>query len=151
MIAFGTRTGPPSLLSLWVALWSAASCGHRAPAPDPPRVDLSDRYHTPPADTLEPATYDGWKQFRLFCDRCHGEDALGTSFGPNLLVSLKPDGSVPTRAAFVALLLAGRPDRGMPAASRLGLEPRSFDGLYDYLEGRSSGKYLGGRPARRSQ
>jgi hypothetical protein len=150
MIAFGTRTSPASLLSLGCPVERSVL---RAPdaRTDPPRVDLSDRYHTPPTDTLEPTTYEGWKQFRLLCDRCHSEDALGTSFGPNLLVSLKPDGSVPNRAAFVTLLLTRRPDRGIPAASRLGLEPKAFDGLYDYLEGRSSGKYLGGRPARKPQ
>ena len=125
------------------------ACTHRVPATEHPTA-AADPYHPPPADTVEAATYEGWKQFRLLCDRCHGEDAEGTSFGPNLLLSLKPDGNTPNRAAFVALLISGPPDRGMPPAARLGLKPESFDGLYDYLEGRSAGRFLGGRPARRA-
>jgi hypothetical protein len=48
-------------------------------------------------------------------------------------------------------MVNGRPDKGMPAAARLGLEPRHFEGLYEYLSGRSSGKYFGGRPSLRGQ
>jgi hypothetical protein len=108
-----------------------------------------DPYHPPPADTLEPAAYEGWKQYRLVCDRCHGEEARGTTFGPDLLEALKPGGPVATREGFIALMVVGRPEKGMPPASRLGLAPEHFDGLYDYLHGRSTGRYFGGRPARR--
>lgn len=78
------------------------------------------------------------------------QEALGLSFGPNLLLSLRPDGPVPDRSAFIALLTAGRPDRGMPRAATLGVTPAQFDGLYAYLSGRSAGRLLGGRPARRT-
>lgn len=107
-----------------------------------------DPLHPPPVDTLAPLEYDGWKQYRLLCDRCHGEEARGTSFGPDLLAALRPTGAVPSREAFIALLLSGRPDRGMPPAAQLGLAPETFDGLYLYLRGRSEGRYRGGRPAR---
>ena len=102
-----------------------------------------------PRDTLDAATYEGWKQYSLACARCHGEEAQGTSFGPNLLVSLRPDGSVPTREAFVALLLTGRPDKGMGSAETLGLAPEHIDQVHAYLSGRSEGRFHGGRPARR--
>lgn len=102
-------------------------------------------------DTVDAATYDGWKQYSLQCARCHGDDALGSSFGPNLITSLRPDGPIPTREAFLALLASGRPDKGMPAAGTLGLEQKYFDGMYAYLSGRSAGRYRGGRPERKGE
>jgi mono/diheme cytochrome c family protein len=139
-----------SALTLWAFLGALTACTRERPHPPANQLGAQDPYHTPPTDTLESATYDGWKQYRLYCDRCHGEEAGGTSFGPNLLTALRPDGSIPSRGAFVALLVTGRPDRGMPTAATLGVDPKYFDGLYDYLQGRSAGRFLGGRPARRS-
>jgi mono/diheme cytochrome c family protein len=107
--------------------------------------------HSTSPDTLPPETYEGWKQYSLICARCHGEDAQGSSFGPSLLTAMKGDGSVPSKEAFVQLLAAGRPDKGMPPAKTLGLEPQYFDGMYDYLHGRATGTYKGGRPVKASQ
>ncbi len=107
--------------------------------------------HAAPRDTVGPAEYEGWKQFSLHCARCHGEDALGTSFGPNLVAALRPDGTLPSREAFLAVLVAGRPDKGMPSSGTLGLGPEYHAGLYEYLHGRSSGRLAGGRPARRER
>lgn len=108
-----------------------------------------DLNHLPPTDTLNQAAYDGWKQFRLLCDRCHGEDARGTTFGPDLLPALRPGGSVPSYQAFTVLMLDGRPGKGMPSATSLGLETSAIEGLYQYLQGRADGTYFGGRPALR--
>jgi mono/diheme cytochrome c family protein len=102
-------------------------------------------------DSVDAATYDGWKQYSLQCARCHGDDALGTSFGPNLVASLRSDGTIPSREAFLALLASGRPDKGMPAAATLGLDQKYFDGIYEYLSGRSAGRFRGGRPVRKGK
>jgi mono/diheme cytochrome c family protein len=85
----------------------------------------------------------------LQCARCHGDDAQGTSFAPSLVLALRPDGHVPTRDEFLNVLSSGRPDKGMPSASKMGLDSTYFDGLYQYLKGRSDGRLHGGRPARR--
>jgi hypothetical protein len=110
-------------------------------------------YSTPHAtwrDTLPPETYEGWKQYQLVCSRCHGQEAQGTSFGPSLLAALKPDGGIPTKEAFIQLLVSGRPDKGMGSAKTLGLDPKYFDGMYDYLHGRATGTYKAGRPVKAS-
>ena len=107
--------------------------------------------HYTSLDTLPPETYEGWKQYQLVCARCHGEEAQGSSFGPSLLAALKPDGGIPTKEAFVQLLVSGRPDKGMPPVKTLGLEPEYFDGIYDYLHGRATGAYKPGRPVKASQ
>jgi mono/diheme cytochrome c family protein len=102
-----------------------------------------------PRDTVDEIAYDGWKQYSLHCARCHGEDAQGTSFGPSLLLSMRPEGAVGSREAFMTLLSAGRPERGMPSATTLGMDTEFFEGVYIYLAGRSAGRLHGGRPVRR--
>jgi len=116
-----------------------------------PTLDRStiDPYHFPPLDTLPQPIYDGWKQYQLACARCHGEDAHGTSFGPDLVEALRSDSRVADAAAFRAVLAGGRPDRGMPSGIALGVDPVQFDPIYQYLKGRSDNRYLGGRPALR--
>jgi len=112
-----------------------------APAPDP--------YHPAPRDTLETDTYQGWKQYELNCSRCHGEYAVGTSFAPSLVVSLKEGGTIPDEAAFMTVVCAGRLDKGMPSWCALGLEMDKIQWIYKYAKGRADGKYAAGRPAQR--
>jgi mono/diheme cytochrome c family protein len=133
-----------------------AACSAPAPAPasaPTPAVAPAgpDPYHPPPRDTVDAETYNGWKQYSLHCARCHGDDALGTTFGPNLVTSLGPKGEVSTREDFLEVLRNGRHDKGMPSAAKMGLDSVYFEGLYRYLAGRGSGVLKGGRPARLEQ
>jgi mono/diheme cytochrome c family protein len=109
--------------------------------------ELRDAYHTAPRDTVSQEVYDGWKQFNLNCARCHGEDALGTSFAPHLIVSLKPNGPINTKELFVQTVCAGRPEKGMPSWCALGMELPTIDKIYSYVKARSDAKMSPGRPA----
>ena len=115
-----------------------------APAQDAP---LRDAYHQAPRDTVSQAVYDGWKQYNLNCARCHGEDVMGTTIAPHLIVSLKPDGPINTKELFVQTVCAGRPAKGMPAWCALGMDPAKINQIYAYVKGRSAGKIGPGRPA----
>ena len=136
------------------------ACSQMAPAPTPQlasptppaetAVVAADPYHPPARDTVEVAVYRGWQQLMLQCARCHGDDAQGTSFAPSLVDALRPDGRVPTPDDFRSVLTNGREDKGMPSAAKMGLDSVYFDGLYQYLKGRSDGHFHGGRPARRA-
>lgn len=108
---------------------------------------LRDEYHQAPRDTVSPEVYDGWKQYNLNCARCHGEDVLGTTIAPHLIMSLKPDGPINTKESFVQVVCAGRPDKGMPAWCALGLEMDKIDKIYSYVKSRSDAKLAPGRPA----
>ena len=110
---------------------------------------LRDQYHPAPLDTVSQQVYDGWKQYNLNCARCHGEDVLGTTIAPHLLVSLKPGGPVNTKELFVQTVCAGRPAKGMPAWCPLGMEMSTIEEIYAYVKGRSDGKLRPGRPARK--
>jgi cytochrome c len=135
---------------------SAKSASAAAPAAKPPQQDTSsqpaeapliDAYHQPPRDTVSEAVYDGWKQFNLNCARCHGEDALGTTIAPHLILSLKPDGPINTKELFVQTVCAGRPTKGMPSWCALGLGIDKINDIYLYVKGRSDAKISPGRPA----
>lgn len=108
---------------------------------------LRDPYHQAPRDTVSQDVYQGWKQFNLNCARCHGEDVLGTTIAPHLIVSLKPDGPINTKESFVQVVCAGRPAKGMPAWCALGLEMDKIENIYAYVKGRSDAKIGPGRPA----
>jgi len=106
-----------------------------------------DQYHVAPRDTVDVDTYNGWKQYELNCSRCHGEYAVGSSFAPALIVSLREGGTIPTPEAFVTTVCAGRPDKGMPSWCALGLEMEKIQRMYMYVKGRADGKIGPGRPA----
>lgn len=112
-----------------------------------PNAPLRDQYHQAPLDTLPQQAYDGWKQYNLLCARCHGEDVMGTTIAPHLVVSLKPDGPINTKELFVQTVCAGRPEKGMPAWCPLGLEMDKIEAIYVYVKGRSEGQVHPGRPA----
>jgi len=109
--------------------------------------EVHDEWHPAPRDTLDGDTYQGWKQFELNCSRCHGEYAVGTSFAPALVVSLKDNGTIPTKEIFITTVCAGRPDKGMPSWCALGLEMDKIERIYKYIKGRADGKISAGRPA----
>ena len=109
--------------------------------------ELRDEYHQAPRDTVPQQVYDGWKQYNLNCARCHGEDVLGTTIAPHLLLSLKPDGPINTKEAFIQTVCAGRPEKGMPSWCALGMEMPKIEQMYAYVKARSDGKMGPGRPA----
>src|SRR5690242_18018438 len=121
-----------------------------AASASPAQAQAADLYHPAARDTLSVEAYQGWKQFELNCSRCHGEYAVGTSFAPALVVSLRDGGTIPTKEIFVTTVCAGRPDKGMPAWCALGLEMDKIQNMYSYLKGRADGKIGIGRPAVRA-
>ena len=112
--------------------------------------ELRDEYHQAPRDTVTQQVYDGWKQYNLNCARCHGEDVLGTTIAPHLLLSLKPDGPINTKESFIQTVCAGRPEKGMPSWCALGMEMPKIEQMYAYVKARSDGKMGPGRPALKS-
>ena len=111
--------------------------------------EIRDQYHQAPRDTVSQEVYDGWKQYNLNCARCHGEDVLGTTIAPHLIVSLKPDGPINTKESFLQVVCAGRPPKGMPSWCALGMDPQTIEKIYAYVKARSDAKMSPGRPARR--
>jgi mono/diheme cytochrome c family protein len=127
-------------------LVAAMALGPRAEA-----QELRDQYHQAPRDTVSQEVYDGWKQYNLNCARCHGEDVLGSTIAPHLVMSLKPDGPIKTKEAFLQVVCAGRPEKGMPSWCALGMDPPTIEKIYSYVKARSDAKMSPGRPARKAE
>jgi mono/diheme cytochrome c family protein len=101
------------------------------------------------ADTVDhhavnAVVYNGWKMFEVYCTRCHGEDAVGSSFAPALIKSVGPDGLINHRA-FFETVTHGRPTKGMPMWGNL-LSPEQKEDVWNYLRARAVGGLAPGRP-----
>lgn len=101
------------------------------------------------ADTVDhhavnAVVYNGWKMFEVYCTRCHGEDAVGSSFAPALIASVGPNGAINHRAFFTTVT-AGRPSKGMPTWGNL-LSPEQKEDVWNYLRARAVGGLAPGRP-----
>ncbi len=88
--------------------------------------------------------YNGWKMFEVYCTRCHGEDAVGSSFAPALIHSVGPDGTIDHKA-FFQTVTNGRPGKGMPTWGNL-LSPEQKEDIWYYLRARAVGGLAPGRP-----
>ena len=137
------------LLLLLGFFGSTAFLAAQTPGGSAPETDTTyfRSYHSTPRDTVSSAVYEGWKQFALYCARCHGDFGVGTSFAPALIESVKPTGTIPTAELFIQTVCAGRLDKGMPAWCALGLDISAMQAIHVYLLERASGKLGVGRPA----
>lgn len=95
-------------------------------------------------------TYRGWRQFHGVCHTCHGPDAGGSTFAPNLVESFAVNPDL-TYEKFVETVYNGR------KAIKEGQQPmlafgnnadviRNLDNLYSYLRARADGVLGPGRP-----
>ena len=101
-----------------------------------------------PADTdhlaVNSVVYQGWKMFEVYCTRCHGEDAVGSSFAPALKKSVGPTGTIDHKLFFFTVT-NGRPGKGMPTWGNL-LSPEQKEDIWNYLRARAVGGLAPGRP-----
>ncbi|MDZ7736679.1 MAG: cytochrome c [Gammaproteobacteria bacterium] len=92
-------------------------------------------------------TYIGWRMYRSQCTQCHGQDAQGTTIGPNLLDRLNQRVDYPR---FVDVITNGyRGQMGvMPAWNENKAVMEHIPNLYMYLKARADGVLDAGRPQR---
>jgi mono/diheme cytochrome c family protein len=122
-----------SFTLLAVALWASG----RTPFAGEPALAAQ----APAADTTYSDVYNGWKWWHVYCYRCHGTDAIGTTTGPSLIdPSLRL-----SRAQFTRVVREGVPDKGMQAWDKL-LEPKQITQLYLYVRARADKVLPPGRP-----
>ena len=91
--------------------------------------------------------YEGWRQYSAHCARCHGQDVLGNPVAADLLKSTAAGGPVAEQAAFVCVVKAGRPKRGMPGFAKV-IDDAQANAIFAYVKGRADGKIPAGRPER---
>jgi mono/diheme cytochrome c family protein len=101
------------------------------------------------ADTVSLEAYEGWRQYSVHCARCHAQDVLNSGVAPWLVMSVKPDGPVPTMEEFMRVIREGKKSGGMPAFDPDYLEDARVEAIWAYVKGRSDGVIHPGRPVRR--
>lgn len=98
--------------------------------------------------TVDWYTFSGYRRYHSDCHVCHGQDAMGSSFAPALVNSLKTI-DYPT---FLSIVAAGRKNVGagkenvMPAFGDNKNVYCYLDDLYVYLRARAVGAAPRGRP-----
>jgi mono/diheme cytochrome c family protein len=99
---------------------------------------------------VDKQTYNGWRRYTESCLRCHGPDASGSSYAPNLLESMK----ALSEDQIKDVIINGRTnvsqsaENVMPAFGEVEDVALYLDDIYAYLKARSDGVLGRGRPPR---
>jgi len=86
--------------------------------------------------------FHGYAAYNSYCFRCHGEDAIGSSYAPNLRQSLN---NGMTESEFTNVAMVGRKDKGMPSWAGF-FEPDEIHEIYAYVKARAVGALGTGTP-----
>jgi mono/diheme cytochrome c family protein len=93
---------------------------------------------------VDAKTYNGFRRFHAGCNHCHGQDGLGSSFGPSLVERL------PDLDAFRRVVRDGT-GSGTKVMKGFADDPNVapyIDDIYSYLQARADGALDRGRPER---
>jgi mono/diheme cytochrome c family protein len=134
-----------------------------APAPPAPSEGVTPAPAAVPSEAVAPSPsgdklavseteYQGWRYFHVYCERCHGTDALGTVDAPDLRYSISAEGGV-TADSFRVIVWKGtkneKENKVMKGFEDL-LDDQRIEQLYAYVKARSEGRLAAGRPHRAS-
>jgi cytochrome c5 len=95
---------------------------------------------------VDRATYVGWRTFHAICHTCHAQDAVGSTFAPDLLARMREI----DKAAFMKAMNEGFTGQMgvMPPWSQDPNVNKYFEELWSYLRARADGVLPPGRPER---
>ena len=110
----------------------------------------NDPIYTVQNGQVDQHTFNGYRRYGESCRRCHGPDGAGSSYAPNLTLSLQ----TMSYDAFVNTIVNGRQNvtkaqnNVMPAFGTTEDVVLYVDDIYGYLKARSDDKLPRGRPKR---
>jgi cytochrome c len=90
--------------------------------------------------------FGGFEKYDSYCFRCHGFDAVGGEYAPDLRKSL--DNGMSKHDFFVASM-EGRPSKGMPGWAGF-FDADDLNQVYEYIDARAFDLLPPGRPPSRS-
>lgn len=96
----------------------------------------------PDQKEVSKAVFHGYEQYNSYCFRCHGGDAIGGEYAPDLRKSI---GDGMTYQQFLSTAMAGRQDKGMPSWAGF-FEPKDIRAIYEYIKTRQVDLVPPGRP-----
>jgi cytochrome c len=92
--------------------------------------------------SVTPAVFNGYEQYNSYCFRCHGGDAIGGEYAPDLRKSLA---NGMTYQQFLSTAMAGRQEKGMPSWAGF-FEEKDIRAIYEYIKARQLDLIPEGRP-----
>jgi len=98
---------------------------------------------------VDKATFNGYRRFHGTCHACHGQDAMGSSFAPSLVDSLKTLSYDDFRTTVLEGRQATNASGAASAMPAFGEDPnvtKHLDDIFRYLTGRADGEIGTGRP-----
>jgi methanol metabolism-related c-type cytochrome len=114
------------------------------------RAQAQDKPYTVKDGKVDKTTFNGWRRYTESCLRCHGPDGAGSSYGPDLVESLKKL----SEDEFKDVVVNGRQNVStsaqsvMPPFGTVEDVMLYIDDIYAYLKARSDGVLDRGRPER---
>ncbi len=87
----------------------------------------------PGTKKVTPTVFRGYELFNSYCFRCHGEDATGSEYAPDLRQSVL---NGMTEAQMTQIAMEGRKAKGMPAWAGF-FSPHDLKAIYEYVAGRA--------------
>ena len=119
-------------------------------APSPHARAENDPVYVVQNGLVDQNTFNGYRRYGESCLRCHGPDGAGSSYAPNLTLSLKSM----SYEDFANTIINGRQNvtksqnNVMPAFGTTEDVVLYLDDIYGYLKARSDDKLPRGRPKR---
>jgi cytochrome c len=96
----------------------------------------------PGTQKVTQSVFRGYELFDSYCFRCHGADAVGGEYAPNLRASVN---NGMTENQFLSVAMEGRKAQGMPAWAGF-FSPQDIEAIYQYVKARAVGAVNTGTP-----
>jgi len=93
-------------------------------------------------EKVTPDVFRGYELYNSYCFRCHGEDALGSLYAPDLRRSLNQG---MTEQKFITTAMTGKKAKGMPSWAGF-LTPHEVQAIYAYVKARAIDAVQAGEP-----
>jgi len=122
-------------MGAWILAFAAAAgvaAGRAAAQSQPASAKSQELYQN---------VYSGWKVWHVYCYRCHGINAVGTTLAPNLT---DPNEKMRLQE-FRTIVKTGSADGQMQAWDKL-LDDKQIGQLFDYVRARADKVLPPGRP-----
>ncbi|MBX2885645.1 MAG: cytochrome c [Granulosicoccus sp.] len=100
---------------------------------------------------VDKPTFNGYRRFHGTCHACHGQDAMGGSFAPSLVESLKTLSYEDFKTTVIEGRQATNASGATSAMPAFGQDPnitKHLDDIFRYLTARADGVLDPGRPAK---
>jgi mono/diheme cytochrome c family protein len=110
----------------------------------------TDKPYTVTDGKADKKTFNGWRRYTESCMRCHGPDGAGSSYGPDVVDSVKHM----TQDEFNEIVVNGRTNVNassnsvMPPFGEVEDVVTYLDNIWAYLKARADGALGRGRPPR---